>query len=585
MEDFEATEYDVIILGGGLAGLTLARQLLRETGKRILHLERRTKIPATRQKVGEATVQLSAYYYGKVLDMEEHLLHEHLMKYNLRFLWKTPRSNDEDYGEYSQSYIRQLSNIPCYQIDRNKFEAELIAMNGTDSRWELVTGIQELKVNLNKGRAHEVGFKVGEAERKVTAAWIVDATGRGRFLARKQGLDRTGEIRHNTSFFWVDGIINIEKLTPASPQGIRLRKTRSKLGHLPTWLATNHFMGKGYWFWVIPLQGRTSFGLVYDSSLVDPALVSTQEGLLAWVYENFPLFKSGLEGKPIVDFTRLPDFAHDCEYTISEDRWAMTGEAGRFTDPLYSPGGDSIAIHNTLIVDAIKAANESDLKSKVSLYEPMLKSFYQSFVPSYCRSYRCLGDQEAFSMKYIWELSVYFSFYVFPFVNDMFTERAFLLSFFSRFATLGPINRNVQEYITDFFDWKREVGMDPPDLSFFEFTLAEPLMRAEDAFYKVGLTPEEVIAELDKHLINLKELALALVAHIDSVVAGNPALLYSREHIAKIDLKKLSFNRNPVSSGSADMFPERDPYPWTWDVSAFRKHFHSQGVPQGAETA
>ena len=37
----------------------------------------------------------------------------------------------------------------------------------------------------------------------------------------------------------------------------RLRPERSALGHFPTFLATNHFCGEGYWFWVIPLHGRT----------------------------------------------------------------------------------------------------------------------------------------------------------------------------------------------------------------------------------------------------------------------------------------------------------------------------------------
>src|SRR5215471_17930990 len=82
--------FDVVIIGGGLAGLSLARQLLMNSSKRILLLEKLAALPSPRQKVGEATVQLSGYYFSKVLDLEEHLLSEHFMKYNLRFYWKTP---------------------------------------------------------------------------------------------------------------------------------------------------------------------------------------------------------------------------------------------------------------------------------------------------------------------------------------------------------------------------------------------------------------------------------------------------------------------------------------------------------------
>src|SRR5260370_27701775 len=109
----------VVVLGAGLAGLSLARQLTLMSDKTSLLLEKRAQAPPTRQKVGEATVQLSGYYFSKVLDLEDHLLREHLMKYNLRFYWKTQQAGDS-YEHYSQSYIRNLSNIASYQLDRNK---------------------------------------------------------------------------------------------------------------------------------------------------------------------------------------------------------------------------------------------------------------------------------------------------------------------------------------------------------------------------------------------------------------------------------------------------------------------------------
>ncbi len=95
--------HDVVIGGGGLAGLSLARHLLLDTDKTILLLERRAEVPPPRQKVGEATVQLSGYYFSKVLDLEEHLLREHFMKYNLRFFWKSSRRDNRSYEDYSQS--------------------------------------------------------------------------------------------------------------------------------------------------------------------------------------------------------------------------------------------------------------------------------------------------------------------------------------------------------------------------------------------------------------------------------------------------------------------------------------------------
>jgi len=274
--------YDVIILGAGLAGGTLARQVLRGGGgKTILLLDRRDDLPPTDQKVGEATVQVSGFYYSKVLDLEEYLLCEHYMKYNLRFYWKSAGRDNSRYEDLSQSYIRTLSNIPTYQLDRNKFEGEVLRRNVEDPRFTLRAPIKDLAVDLATGDApHTVRFTDADGEQTATARWIVDASGRHKVLARKLKLEKKNPIRHGTSFMWVDGLLDIERLTDLDPSSRRRHPHRRSLGHVPALLATNHFCGEGFWFWVIPLHGITSLGLVYDSSLVPREQVATKEKLL-----------------------------------------------------------------------------------------------------------------------------------------------------------------------------------------------------------------------------------------------------------------------------------------------------------------
>ena len=47
---------------------------------------------------------------------------------------------------------------------------------------------------------------------------------------------------------------------------------------------------------------------------------------------------------------KVKDFSYGCEQVFSgDDRWCLTGEAGAFLDPFYSPGSDFIAIGNTFI--------------------------------------------------------------------------------------------------------------------------------------------------------------------------------------------------------------------------------------------
>jgi 2-polyprenyl-6-methoxyphenol hydroxylase-like FAD-dependent oxidoreductase len=63
------SKHDVVILGGGLAGLTLALQLKqRYTDLDILGVERRAHpVPAAAHKVGESSVEIGAHYFDTVL--------------------------------------------------------------------------------------------------------------------------------------------------------------------------------------------------------------------------------------------------------------------------------------------------------------------------------------------------------------------------------------------------------------------------------------------------------------------------------------------------------------------------------------
>src|SRR5262245_12167400 len=151
-------DYDVVILGAGLAGLALARQLLLSSDKRVLLLDKRPQVPSPRQKYGESTVQVGAYYYSKILDMEEYLLNRQLMKYNLRFYWKSHGRDNSRFEDYGQSYIRTFSNVACYQLDRNTFEAELLRRNCENPRREFCAGVTDLDVVLNEDKPHTINF-------------------------------------------------------------------------------------------------------------------------------------------------------------------------------------------------------------------------------------------------------------------------------------------------------------------------------------------------------------------------------------------------------------------------------------------
>src|SRR5262249_49984581 len=154
---------------------------------------------------------------------------------------------------------------------------------------------------------------------------------------------------------------------------------------------------------------------------------------IAWACATFPLFARDLPHRTVLDYTCYKEYAYGCSQTIHPDRWALSGMSGRFTDPLYSPGSDFIALHNSMIVDAILTEDAHLLIRKCRAYEGLMSALYSSLLPTFSTSYDALGDQEAFTLKYTWELSVYFSFFVFPFINDLSTDLSFLPLYLGRF--------------------------------------------------------------------------------------------------------------------------------------------------------
>jgi flavin-dependent dehydrogenase len=562
--------FDVVILGAGLAGLSLARHLLMTTEKRVLLLDKNRQLPSPRQKVGESSVQVAGYYYAKVLGLEEYLWRNHFMKYNLRFNWKTPGRTNRDFEDYGQSYIRGLSNIACYQLDRNTFEAELLRLNRENPRFRLAAGVEGLDVRLAEGgeAPHLVTFRLDGRDYSVESRWVVDTTGRGRFLARRMGLSESSPINHGSSILWVDGLVDIEKLTESSPREIRLNKARASLGHLPIWAATNHFMGEGYWFWVIPLQGKTSLGLVYDHRTVRHADVCSADKLLRWVCETFPLFARDLPHRKVIDYTCYKEYAYGCAQTIHPGRWALSGMSGRFTDPLYSPGSDFIALHNTMIVDAIVTQDAALLERKCRNHEALMNALYSSLLPTFSTSYNALGDQEVFTLKYTWELSVYFAFFVFPFINDLSTDLGFVPAYLRRFARLGAVNHRLQSFLSGYFQWLSRNPRPPREPLYHDFTSLEPLRRAEALFYKVGVSASEATRLIDEQLDSLEELARFIVTYVHSAVLDDPKLLTSRALVEGIDFRTLTFDPDSIRENHGRLREGVGGWEWTFCTRA-----------------
>jgi 2-polyprenyl-6-methoxyphenol hydroxylase-like FAD-dependent oxidoreductase len=180
--------FDVAILGGGLAGGCLARQLrLEAPGLRVLVAEKRPHpVPEAAFKVGESSVEIGAHYFQKRLGLEPHLRSAQLEKLGLRYFF--PNGDNRDLGQRIELGPAQFSPVPSFQLDRGRLE-NFILREDAEIGATVLDGCRVQSIVLD-GAAHRVSISTPDGSRQISARWIVDASGRAGLLKRQLGLAR-----------------------------------------------------------------------------------------------------------------------------------------------------------------------------------------------------------------------------------------------------------------------------------------------------------------------------------------------------------------------------------------------------------
>src|SRR5436309_7388481 len=114
--------YDVVIVGGALSGAATALLLLREQPRlKMLIVEKSSSFG---RRVGEATVEVSGYFLGRVLGLTRHLNEAHLVKQGMRFWFFNDQA--QTLGDCSEIGGRYLVRMPAYQVDRAVLDQEVL---------------------------------------------------------------------------------------------------------------------------------------------------------------------------------------------------------------------------------------------------------------------------------------------------------------------------------------------------------------------------------------------------------------------------------------------------------------------------
>lgn len=525
-------EYDVVIAGGGLAGLALSLQLKRTRPEiKILVLERRESEAATAaHKVGESTVELGSHYLREVLGLKDYLEAHELPKHGLRFFF--PSHNKDEIQTRVELGPRERLPQPSHQLDRGTLE-NYMAKKTRELGSELILGATVKDVSVSAS-GHEVRFIHEGKEHQVKCRWVADATGRGSFMKRKFQFQKPMEHHVNAAWWRLKGVIDIDDWSDHTEwksylkPGLRL-------------LSTVHFMDKGYWLWVIPLGSKnTSIGIVADPAVHPFDTFNKYDKAMEWLRVNEPLGYKMLSAEThnLMDFKILKHYAHHTgKVYCAEERWGVTGEAGAFLDPLYSPGTDFIAMNNSWLCDLIlRDLDGESVSGRAGVYEQVHLALVDNWIPVYQNKYLLMGNAQIMVMKIFWDWATYWSVPTLIFTNKGFTNLKVLKELFSSNTGLGKkfgaLNRQMQDLFLEWLPFQNEVFenryIDPYDLGY---------MRDFQLGIDKKYEPQALVEKIESNMRILEQVASAIFRLVSAQVNGTP--LNMKVNPYALSLKKL----------------------------------------------
>ncbi len=497
-----AQKYDVIICGGGLAGLALARQLsLYSPELAVLVLERmRRPLPESTLKVGESTIESGAYYYAQILQLEDYIEAHHLEKLGLRYFYGGGHLPLEERPEFG---VDRFLPAKSYQLDRGLLEDHLRQLADAAPNVDLCEGVSVQDIVIDPSAPHhEVIVRQGERSWRARGRWVVDALGRRRLLQKKFGLGAEQAGTFSSAWFRVRGKLDVASLAPESAVEWRQRVRESR------WNSTNHLMGQGYWVWLIPLSpGNTSVGIVASEEFHPLSQFNSYDKALAWLERHEPLVAREVSAYELMDFKRLRDYSYTSKQLFSLDRWCCVGEAAAFADPYYSVGSNMIGFANGLACRLVHLEREGRLEEAfVDHANQLFLAINDALTDTIHRGYPFHHNGQVMAMKTIWDYYIGWTTTDPQFYQDVYLEPKQARTMSSLIARIVVAQAKMMRL---FEDWAARRPEPTYTFDFIDYIQDLPTLRR---LFVRNLPPRrerfrEVLANLRESIGHIEELA------------------------------------------------------------------------------
>jgi len=328
--------YDVIVIGGGPAGSTIASILAREGCKVVLF--EKEKFP--RHHIGESLMTDTYWTFQRMGFLEKLKASPFTQKYSVQF---ANQAGKESHPFYFFEAVHNESAV-TWQVTRSVFDQMLIE-HAAEQGADVHQGVAVRQVLFEGDKATGVEVQMEDGLRHMFfAKVIVDATGQSAMLSNKfRWRVRDPKLKKAVLYSYFKGAHREKDINGGATLVLRTPK------------------GSGGWFWYIPLEDDiTSVGIVANPDYLlkgrgqDLAKIFDEE-----VQKTEACRRRVAEGKRVDKIYSILDYSYRSKKNAGNG-FIIIGDAYGFLDPIYSSGVLLALKMAELAADAIHDAFRHD---------------------------------------------------------------------------------------------------------------------------------------------------------------------------------------------------------------------------------